>query len=358
MSSKKSYKEVKKLKVKISTISKKKQKNAAKLPRQTSDQVFKEICRLTKKDVDNENDLKVGSTVKSTISKDDIKESSSVISSTSNSELDYDKHRSNVPVPIQSIEDRRIKPTNRIDDLLIKKIKQKLKASKSALGPKTRKVISKPKKEHKLVKIIEPKFIDQSIANSQKSICRICFSSQCTAKTGELIIPCNCRGIFSTVHQKCISDWIVSMCSEICDVCRFKFLIKTRHKGVFDFIKEEHQLIFLWRFIVVISMAVYLILISSSFVEFSEYYSVLSDKFILIHKTSSSLLVFILLVYVGYHLTERALTYRKWRKFKYHISVKSNPNYKITELITPPLDAIRSSGLGQHSIKPLIRPVL
>ena len=225
-------------------------------------------------------------------------------------------------------------------------------------GEKIQKKKMKPAFARMIRKIKEPKFIDQSDQKDQRRSCRICFSSQCNSKTGYLIVPCNCRGIFSTVHQRCISDWIVSMCSDTCDICRFKFFIQAKHKGLIDFIVEEQQFHFIWQTLTIICFSLYLIFIASAFVQIVEHYAFLTDDYTLAYKISCSVLIFVLLCYVGYYFSERAISYREWRKYKYHITVKPNPNYRISELITPPSDIIRSSGLGQYSIKPLIRPVL
>lgn len=241
-------------------------------------------------------------------------------------------------------------------------IKQKRKPSPTPRRAKTdEKIRKKPAKRHftRIVKKIkEPKYIDQSDQKEQRKSCRICFSTQCNKKTGDLIVPCNCRGIFATVHQRCISDWIVAMCSDTCDICRFKFFIRARHKGLLDFLIEEHQFHFVWQTLAIVFFALYLILIAAAFVQVVEHYSFLTDNYTLVYKISCSVLIFLLLCYTGYYFAERALTYREWRKYKYHITVKPNPNYRISELITPPPDIIRSSGLGQYSIKPLMRPVL
>lgn len=241
-------------------------------------------------------------------------------------------------------------------------IKQKRKPSRVPRRMKSDEKIRKKRAKRHFTRIVkkikEPKFIDQSDQKEQRKSCRICFSTQCNKKTGDLIVPCNCRGIFATVHQRCISDWIVAMCSDTCDICRFKFFIRARHKGLTDFLVEERQFHFVWQTLAIVCFALYLILIAAAFVQVVEHYAFLNDSYTLLYKCSCSVLIFLLLCYTGYHLAERALTFREWRKYKYHITVKPNPNYRISELITPPADIIRSSGLGQYSIKPLIRPVL
>lgn len=257
------------------------------------------------------------------------------------------------PLPPPPLLDKRVqkvdKRERKTDVIGIKKpgetIKQKRKVKNANLARMIR-------------KFREPKFIDQADLKSQRKSCRICFSSQCNKKTGDLIVPCNCRGIFSTVHQRCISDWIVAMCSDTCDICRFKFFIRAKHKGLTDFITEEQQFQFIWQTLIIVCFSLYLILIASAFVQVVELYGFLTDAYELTYKIACSILIFLLLCYVGYHLAERAIAYRVWRKYKYHITVKPNPNYRISEIITPPFDIIRSSGLGQYSIKPLIRPVL
>lgn len=195
-----------------------------------------------------------------------------------------------------------------------------------------------------------PKFIQQSDLKDEKKKCRICFSSKCSKKTGNLIIPCNCRGIFATVHQKCISDWIVSMCSDTCDICRFKFSIKAQNKGLIDFIIEERQFHFICRTLTIILFSLYLILIVAAFIQVCEKYSFINSFYTILYKTSCSLLIFILLCYVGFYFIERFLTFRKWKKYKYHITVKPNPNYKINEITTPPPDIMRTSGLIDYLI--------
>ncbi|RWR99739.1 hypothetical protein B4U79_19203, partial [Dinothrombium tinctorium] len=69
----------------------------------------------------------------------------------------------------------------------------------------------------------------------QKS-CRICISSK-----GELITPCNCRAKFAYVHRECLSHWLESNLSEICDICRFEYLIDKKPKAVTDWLWEEEE---------------------------------------------------------------------------------------------------------------------
>ena len=222
--------------------------------------------------------------------------------------------------------------------------------------------IKKPTKPNKYAfnkiakKLKDPKYIGKNDLKSVKT-CRICFSAKCNAKTGEMIMPCNCRGIFSTVHQRCVADWIVSMCSATCDICRFKFFIKSKHKNLIDFIIEEHQFVFIWRLVTIIFFSLYLVLIVSAFIAVVEEHHFINESYIFFYRSSCSLIIFMLLSYVGYYFAERYLTFRQWKKFQYHITVQPNPDSKFNEIVTPPFDPIRSSGLGEYSIKPIVRPV-
>ena len=242
-----------------------------------------------------------------------------------------------------------------------KSVVEQIRFDSASLAKLKKKKLNKKTFYHfKKVKRKDVKFIDQTDIKNHKQTCRICFASKCDKKTGDLIIPCNCRGIFATVHEKCISDWIVAMCSETCDICRFKFLINAKHKNLIDFIIEEHQFHYIWRFLTIMLFSIYLILIVAAFVQFVEKHSYMNEFFVLIYKSSCSVLVFSLLCYVGYYFIERLMIFRQWRKYKYHVKVKLNPASKscrIDEIVTPPPDILRSSGIGQISIKPFFRTV-
>lgn len=234
--------------------------------------------------------------------------------------------------------------------------KNATESNKSRGVKKLKKKKSKQADIHKFIKKVkDPKFFSKDDLKKELQTCRICFSTKCTKKTGEMIRPCNCRGIFSTVHEGCISEWIISMSSSTCDICRFKFVIKSKQKGLIDFIIEDNQFNFIWRLIAIIFFSLYLVLIVSAFILVIERY--MDKYYIFAYKSSCSLIIFILLTYVGYYFVERYVFFKKWKKFKFHILVQSNPDNKFNEIITPPVDPIRSSGLGEYTIRPIIKSV-
>ncbi|RWS00069.1 E3 ubiquitin-protein ligase MARCH1-like protein, partial [Dinothrombium tinctorium] len=79
-----------------------------------------------------------------------------------------------------------------------------------------------------------------SNANIERSnICRICLSND--IEDGPLIEPCNCVGESAFVHAKCISKWVEISRAEICEFCKFKFIIVRKQKNFFDWIQEQNE---------------------------------------------------------------------------------------------------------------------
>lgn len=52
-----------------------------------------------------------------------------------------------------------------------------------------------------------PDGINSNMSESNKTMCRICFSDECE-KDNPLISPCKCSGSMSHVHIKCLRQWL------------------------------------------------------------------------------------------------------------------------------------------------------
>lgn len=60
--------------------------------------------------------------------------------------------------------------------------------------------------------------------------CRIC-KDQSEEPDNKLVNPCNCRGSTEYVHEQCIASWIARSNSQICEICKQEYRIKTHSTG-------------------------------------------------------------------------------------------------------------------------------
>lgn len=64
-----------------------------------------------------------------------------------------------------------------------------------------------------------------------------------------LIRPCECRGVFEFAHKICLSNWIETSKHEYCDICRFKYNIRTYDRSFFEWLSETQQVKSIFRVI-------------------------------------------------------------------------------------------------------------
>ena len=72
------------------------------------------------------------------------------------------------------------------------------------------------------------------MSSQLKPVCRICQGGG-----GDLITPCNCRGVFAFAHSSCVSRWVEATDLPYCDVCRFKYIADKKPKGFNDWRRLE-----------------------------------------------------------------------------------------------------------------------
>lgn len=73
---------------------------------------------------------------------------------------------------------------------------------------------------------------ESKIEEEAEKVCKICFDTTITKKTGKLIAPCKCAGSVKYIHEECLKTWLVSQNSDLnfatCELCHkfYKMEIK------------------------------------------------------------------------------------------------------------------------------------
>ncbi|RWS27253.1 uncharacterized protein B4U80_04816 [Leptotrombidium deliense] len=150
------------------------------------------------------------------------------------------------------------------------------------------------------------------LGRKSEKCCRICFDD-CA---GNLITPCNCRGVFAFVHENCIALWLERNLRVTCDICRFEYIHEKHPKFVFDWLREETEEM---KDIIAVSLIM-----------------TLSFYFLMVGALVNYFTV-------GTKYLKQTLVYQLWKQTHFKLTVKPNPNH-IFEAITPaPYTPLRKS---------------
>ena len=70
--------------------------------------------------------------------------------------------------------------------------------------------------------------------------CRICKNS-----SHSLINPCKCDGTIKYVHKSCLKTWIAVSRSEFCEICKERYILKTKFRNFLDMYSKYYKSFFL-----------------------------------------------------------------------------------------------------------------